>query len=1331
MKHILLLIIFLLLTSINALSQKVESAYKGTHFYVGFMQNEIDWHFFIVGKLVLKIHIVAEQNANILVNMPLESTLHTISADSILVINVKDGMEIIQSEIISNKLVEIISDVPVVVYCFNSRHQTSDSYAAIPISRWGKEYVTVNYSNDQYNYTNDSDKDFALTPRSSEFLIMAAFDNTLIEFIPKSVTRGNKQYNIPYYITLNAGEAYLVQSFAADKGYGDLTGSIIKSSQPIGVLSGHVRTSIPNTIGADSKDHLCEMLMPIETWGKKFVSVPFNVNNMGDLFRVVSGYENTIVSYKSKSNQGSIELNKPGNFKEFTNAFEPILWEANRPVQIAQYMKRFGGPYDPEDYDPCLVILPPVEQFVNRLLFQVPEYDIAAWGQFNNHYVMIIASEDAIATMKVNNTSITSLDNIYNNKILNEKLFWARFELKPGKYILSCEEGGFTGILYGKGNRDSYAHVLGASLVNLNAADTIAPEIFVTENCGKISGYIREYINLGNKGIDFAEVVKSQTYNYNWTITPIKDTTTFVYFTAEPINPLEDGSFALDYRDRAGNGGRYVFEYNGIKLDIPKEILFEDIESNDSTCKTITVRNTGKGNIFITRFRFSGSFNSSYECNADFPKELVPGETFRFTVCYIPRGDTTRLNAKIDIGIQCLDDIILPIKGNIKLPEMIITSYDYGKILVGRDTCAEISVINSGTLPITIDSLNIPDNIRFFYQGNVRFPLRFYQGQSFTLRFCFNPDSIGPFDAVISTYNDYNLDASSTLTGLGSYQEINNITIDWLKRRVGTLNDTSSIMANTGDFIAYVTFDKFIENSSVFYTESISELLDFPIDVGETYELDFGFYAAEPRKYEATAIMKTDWLMHPDISVHLIGEGTLPQIKVFDVIMDTTVIFHRRDSICKIIDSDGNEILTIDSIFFGNGDDNSFIFDYSPLKNIQLESGNNLKIPIAFIPQKLGWNEVTLKVVHDAMPAYQRDTAYILVKGFAIPDDTLKATLDLDIPFMLSCVKEKVYPEIKNTGNITLEFRKSPSIATTGGLTARIIKEPAYPFLLAPDDTLTYELELLPYGSEEKTIELKQTAYGTNGDSAILNVFRRFSPEMKKITINPVSILKSKPGDTINVEISGVFPYGIDTTTNFKLEIDMKMSNFLLLSQNSYIKIVSGENKLTYPLEIRQESNKLILSCNENFSFLFKTNWELNFQLLTLLDDIYEDTLKCTVASELCFLADSSQIQVEVASVCVKNLRLISRITETPWLEINPSPVQDKMKVNLFLPESETVNLSLFDINGKKYSLLENKYLKKGEYSLIFENLTLQSGIYFIRMTTENSVESKKLIILK
>ncbi len=1318
------------ITEANA--QTNESAYKGRHFFLGFMQNEVDGSIMLTGALALRIHITAEQDANILVNTPLYSTLHTISADSILILDIYDGMELKESEEIVNRLVEIESDVPIMVYCYNSRHQTTDSYAAIPVSKWGYEYVTVNYSNDQYFPDDEEIRDYLLEPRSSEFLIMAAYDSTVVEIIPASITRANKQYGKKYYVTLNEGEAYLVQSYRADKGYGDLTGSIIRSTKPIGVISGHVRTSIPNTINIDSKDHLCEMLMPAETWGKKFISVPFGVNTVGDLFRITGYYPNTIVSFRSQSNQGSTEIDNPGGFKELINAFEPIVWESNRPVQIAQFMKRFGGPNDPQNYDPCMVILPPVEQFVNRILFQVPNYYIATYTiQFDHHVVSLVATEEALSNLTIDGALVSVKDNIENQKIPGENLYWARFEAAPGKHELKCEKGGFMAILYGYGHMDSYAHVLGASLENPNAKDSIAPEIFISENCGKINGYIREWFQFGNKGIDFAEVVESKTSNYKWTLDPVTDTSTFIYFTAEPEDIFSDGSFALDYRDRAGNGGRYFYEYNGIKLDIPEEVVFKDSPADGTVCNTFSVVNRGSGTVTVNRFNFLNRPNSSYKCNETFPKELAPGDSFEVEICYIPGGDTASLDTRIDVNVRCLGDTLIPVKGSVELPKIIITDYDFYRVLVGRDSCADVYIINAGTLPVTIDSLKLPTDMRFSFEGGINFPVKFYSGDSLKIRFCFNPDSIGIFEGSVSTYNNRGLTSEGKLTGEGAYQDVNSITIDWKKRRAGTVNDTTAEFSNSGTYKAFLSFDEFLNYDTDISADRISKIKDILLFLANTKKIDLSFTPHEARKYELSAKMKTGWELHPSISVNLLGEGTLPEIETRDLVLDTTVIYTRRDSNCRIITAGGNEDLTIDAVNFIEGDDSCFVIDLSTYTDITLPAGDFIEIPVTFIPQKLGWSEIVLEVIHDAMPAYRRDTAYISIKGFAVPEDTLDAEMDLEMPAMLTCVKEKIYPEIINTGNTAFELRESPEIFSAGGMTAEIVTEPSYPYYLAPDSALTYTVELLPYGREQKILEIKQTAYGINGEEKALNVSRTFTPVIMPLEINPIEDLSAAPGDTIRVFLSGSFPHRADTAVSFNIELSMQMSSFYYVKEPAELNLNTNGNNLTYPLDISQESNKLLISLKEKLSLSENAQWELDFKLLALLSGNHDESVTCRFYSDLCYLPGSIGADVDIKDVCAQNLRIVNTIQDRPWLYVSPSPVREKMNVKLFLPEKDKVNLSLFDLQGKKYVLLSNYFLKKGEHSLIFEKLNFEPGLYFISMTANKNIVSQKLIISK
>ena len=64
----------------------------------------------------------------------------------------------------------------------------------------------------------------------------------------------------------------------------DLSGAHIESNRPLAVFCGSVWTSISKTYMGD---HLLEHLLPINTWGSEFVSVPIATRTAGDVFRVL------------------------------------------------------------------------------------------------------------------------------------------------------------------------------------------------------------------------------------------------------------------------------------------------------------------------------------------------------------------------------------------------------------------------------------------------------------------------------------------------------------------------------------------------------------------------------------------------------------------------------------------------------------------------------------------------------------------------------------------------------------------------------------------------------------------------------------------------------------------------------------------------------------------------------------------------------------------------------------------------------------------------------------------------------------------------------------
>ncbi|MFA6571643.1 MAG: IgGFc-binding protein, partial [Bacteroidota bacterium] len=352
---------------------KSSSAYEGMHFFVGFMQNEI---YRVDGGIVLQIYITSRYPGK--VNLNYSGYLiqnYDVVPKQVLRIDVPEWMEVRTSEALMRRTVEIKANVPIVVYTFNSQQTTSDGYTAIPVSQWGKQFVTITQPNDQYkNYidTPDGADPQDSMSRSGEFMIMAAYDSTLVNYKPTAFTWKGSPPNVIQSLMMNKGDCYLVKSYPSERGTGDISGTIINSSKPVGVISGHVRTAIPqNPYPNNDKNHLCEMLPPTDAWGKEFISVPYGTNDDGDWFKVAAIEPNTFVYYTNPWGTQMIALANSGDVASVYDVPYATKWSSNKPVQIGQFMMhKFNRPDLTRAFDPNFVILPPIENFVKYCLFQ-------------------------------------------------------------------------------------------------------------------------------------------------------------------------------------------------------------------------------------------------------------------------------------------------------------------------------------------------------------------------------------------------------------------------------------------------------------------------------------------------------------------------------------------------------------------------------------------------------------------------------------------------------------------------------------------------------------------------------------------------------------------------------------------------------------------------------------------------------------------------------------------------------------------------------------------------------------------------------------------------
>lgn len=1326
-------------------STKIKSSnFEGRHFIVGFPQNEI----MIDPRtgLVLRVYMTTNSDANITVQYTdSKQKNYSLSQNSVLWVDFQDTMQSDQSEQTLRKSIEINSDVPICVYCFSSQALTGDAYTAIPVTNWGTQYVCMSYFNDQYMLPSyqipPEDSAYDLEPRQSEFMIMAAYDSTIISFQPTAITENGKQDYLTYNVSLNKGDCYLVKSVRSQRGTSDLSGTIVNGNKPFGFLSGHVRTAIPQGLQPDydSKNFIVEMLTPTNAWGKHFITIPISPNLNGDMIRIANIKPNTTVTYSTFSGiTKQVTLYDPGSIATIMHLAEPTVWLSDQPVQICQYMSHSGDSFDDYNYDPSMVLTPPIEEYVSKILFQVPGnlFNVGNDPQFVGHEAALIVDTAAIPTLKIDNNYVNDIINLKQNSILGTRYCYGYLSLNPGIHHLSSSKGYFSGVLFGFGHADAYSLTLGTSMNNPYRNDTIPPVLSFKEDCGIINGYVHDVIDSNTSGLDYALVDKKKTFNYQWNIDQISDTTTAISFTAQPIDITKDGKFVINFLDKNGNSTGYSFDYHGLKVTLPDSLFFKKVDWYDSLCYSFYIKNFGKDTVnLLNIIDTTNDTRLRYFTGLNFPYTLKSGDSIKVMICFDPRGDTSNLYSLLSVEFDCDRVINIPIECSVMMVELEAVGYDFGRVRVGDTVCAFAVIYNKGNSLIRIDSLSFPfpDN-QFSIDTTGLLPSSLEPGDSLVIPVCFYPDSVGYYEITCTGYNGLTYGNSLyktvkfKLKGTGVAPNVGSLVIDWGKRRISTRSDTTIFLVNNGSDTCNISVTGIVCPIDVFNT--VNNLnFNAKLNINDSLKLSFGFEPIDTIAYSAVANYKVDWKFHKPVSITLAGIGTLPTIKTYDVDFGDVVINQKKDSTALIIESGGNEILTIDSVYYFSGDNNEFSIKSGsfPLKNLKLTPGSLFTGLTTFKPKTVGPHQVIYEVLNDATPGYGRAKAYIKLTGFGLPSDTLDAIISIEAPDQfISCQTTRIYAVLKNTGNVPLLLRSL--ILGVAGLTANWSQGNPTLGWINPNEIQKFPIDVFTINSTDGSIEVTAKF----NDTLVRKIDFRIKPTSYPVIISNISDIGASPGDTVVLQIDGKFPYRIEKSIDFEIILSVLQKNLLLTTKNSYLVLSENINQRNYSLNCVQQPDKIVITNDEKLTNIGdSTSWSLKLRFLVLLSDELKPDLNFSIIPDDCYQENSKPGLVEIKGVCAFDIRNIQLIANKANYSITPNPVSENLVLDAFLPQDEAVNLKIFDKIGNICYDYKNLSLKKGTQKVIFEICNLADGVYILYIQSPDEIKSLKFIISK
>ena len=255
----------------------------------------------------------------------------------------------------SNTTVRVLSSGVTSIHFIGKEYSGEDGFLVLPITQLGKQYYAVTYK----TYRHDL----------PSFVCVSALDQETSVAITTKAGRNVQIILAPY-------ESYRFDGIDLE----DLTGTFIDGSNPITVISGGF-ASVPEDFM--SPDGLCSLMIPINFWKYSYVMSPFFGRSAGYIYRILSSNQTVKVNISS---YGSVQIEANGWFEGDVTGDTVTSIEAERPVFVVQYMKSF---YSDNKADPAMMVVPPVETFVNNVTFPV-EYMTCCGGgtQYNIHVII-------------------------------------------------------------------------------------------------------------------------------------------------------------------------------------------------------------------------------------------------------------------------------------------------------------------------------------------------------------------------------------------------------------------------------------------------------------------------------------------------------------------------------------------------------------------------------------------------------------------------------------------------------------------------------------------------------------------------------------------------------------------------------------------------------------------------------------------------------------------------------------------------------------------------------------------------------------------------------
>ncbi len=520
------------------LSSTISTKVRDTTFLNGrdfwFAEQSNDWGIDLGGEY-MRIYITSPSTTTAYVESEGTVTAVPVAPNGISSFDVPEFWQLESSGIVESKGIHVYSnDANIAVYNFSHSSYGAGGECILPTLSWGTNYVVAAYGSLFEGY------DSTVYDFPSTCVIVASEDNTVITIAPTCDCRmctggtesGDANSTVVVYpadglyeFDLNRGQCIEMMPVKPSNTYWfDLTGTIIQSNKPVGLLAGSSSPDIPSGFGY--ANHVEDMIPPVSAWGKtyystNFVQQPGMTSHDVASYLFISSVPDQWIWRHSCDSEIDTECMIPNQYGIYRDEIAGAQkFFSDEPFLVVEYSNSSTYPDGVVgDTKPAEVHLTPREHYSKTIEFAALQ-PVGSIDPYTNYANITVNVKDEKTTY-IDGTSILG----YTKQCIDSN--WEIFTVPKistlGAHIVTGDDSGVTAIVYGVGTDDFYAWSSTAGVSSNLSADTIPPFADTLTPCYRgfvhltDSGLLPDGVNM-QTGI--TDIVVDTEYNMTYQLDP-------------------------------------------------------------------------------------------------------------------------------------------------------------------------------------------------------------------------------------------------------------------------------------------------------------------------------------------------------------------------------------------------------------------------------------------------------------------------------------------------------------------------------------------------------------------------------------------------------------------------------------------------------------------------------------------------------------------------------------------------------------------------------------------------------------------------------------------